>query len=115
MQDEQQQQQQQEAPAAETPAPEEQTQPEQQPAQQHDTVGEGGKCSLCGWEWGSMDPHPVHITPQNVAVPVEGTVAAPEPPPKPEADPRACVAIPHDATCPKCGWTAASGNPHPVL
>ena len=26
-----------------------------------------------------------------------------------------CAPVPHDGTCPKCGWTAATKEPHPVL
>ena len=28
---------------------------------------------------------------------------------------RKCAAVAHDGTCPECGWTAASREPHPVL
>jgi hypothetical protein len=61
------------------------------------------------------DAHPVHVVPQNVAVPVEGTVEPPPPPPKAEPDPNACAPVPMSGQCPKCQWTAESGNPHPVV
>ena len=80
-----------------------------------ETVAPEGTCSNCDWEYGGIEPHPVEIMPQNVAVPVEGTVAPPAPPPKPEPDPKACPPVAYQATCPKCEWTAASGNPHPLL
>ena len=73
--------------------------------EQHDEVPDGGKCSVCGWEWGNPNPHPVAIMPENVHDPVEGTVAPPEPPPPPEPDPNACPAIPMQGKCPKCGWS----------
>jgi hypothetical protein len=53
--------------------------------------------------------------PQNVAVPVEGTVAPPQPPEPKAPAPNACAPVAMDAQCPKCQWTAATGNPHPVL
>jgi len=80
-----------------------------------ETVAPDGVCNNCNWEYGMLDPHPVHIMPQNIAVPVEAAVEPPAPPPKPEPDPKACSPVAMQATCPKCEWTAASGNPHPVL
>lgn len=80
-----------------------------------DVVGYDGTCSNCGWKWGDPNPHPVHVMPQNITVPVE---AIPEPPPAPvppEPDPKACSPVYAGGDCPKCGWTAASGNPHPVF
>jgi hypothetical protein len=117
------QMQQQEAPAPEAPAPEEAAAP---PTKQRkepgtydaancETVSPGGTCPNCNWEYGMLDPHPVHVMPQNIAVAVEGTPEPPPPPVKPEPDPKACAPIPPDGTCPKCQWTAASGNPHPVV
>jgi hypothetical protein len=129
MQDEQEQQQEQQQPlpepqqTSEAP-PQEETAPpppkvrkkegEYDPAQCQ-TVAPGGTCTNCDWEWGMADPHSVHVMPQNVSAPAEGTVAPPEPPPKPEPDPKACPPVPLQGQCPKCEWTAATGNPHPVL
>jgi hypothetical protein len=77
-------------------------------------VSAGGKCSVCGWEFGSTDPHEVNITPESVHTPVEGTVAAPEPPPPPEPDPDACAPIPLQGTCAKCGWSQENPDPKAV-
>ena len=63
-----------EVPPVEPPA-------ETPPAPDHDVVAQGGECSKCGWKWGDINPHPVHITPQFLAAVVEAT---PEPPPVPD-------------------------------
>ena len=108
------------------PEPEQETEPEPEPPPEPETptepekradcdvVGYEGTCSVCGWKWGDLDPHPVHVVPQNITVPVEATVAPPAPP-VPEPDPNACAPVYAGGECPKCGWTHASGNPHPVL
>lgn len=105
-------------PPSTEPPPTEPGAPEEPPVE-HDAVSAGGKCSVCGWEFGSPEPHEVNISPESVHTPVEGTVAPPEPPSPPEPDPNACAAIPLQATCPKCGWSATDpekgANPHPTL
>jgi len=80
-----------------------------------DAVGYGGTCAKCGWTWGDLDPHPVHVVPQNVTVPVEAIVAPPDAPTPPAPDPKACPPVYHQSECPKCGWVASSGNAHPVF
>src|SRR5215472_6680399 len=100
------------------PEPPAEPEPESDPEpkdEEHSTVAQEGECDGCGWKWGDLEPHEVHITPQNVAVPVEGTVAPPTPPEPPAPDPNACDPIYHGSECPKCGWTSATGNPHPVF
>jgi len=86
-----------------------------------ETVAPDSICSNCNWEWGMIEPHPVHVTPQNLAVPVE---AVPESPPafKPPApDPNACAPVAPGTTCPKCAWNsndpdpAVAYKPHPIF
>jgi hypothetical protein len=114
----------------ETPPPEKKVEepPAETPKQQGriyipgecEPVGYGQQCPHCGWRAGDPNPHVVHTMPQNVAVPVEATVAPPEPSPPPAPDPNACAPVAQGSTCTKCGWNstdpdaAVSGKAHPV-
>ena len=115
-----------EQPPVEEPAPPSaEPEAEQPPTKEVDKslcepVAPGGTCVNCGWEYGSIEPHPVHVTPQNLAAPVE---AVPESPPAftpPAPDPNACAPVAHGTTCPKCGWNssdpdpAVAYEPHPI-
>jgi hypothetical protein len=92
------------------PPPTEPGAPETPPVE-HDAVSAGGKCSTCGWEFGSPDPHEVNITADSIHTPIEGTVAPPEPPAPPEPDPNACAPIPLQGKCSKCGWSIDDPDP----
>jgi len=101
-------------PEEEAPIEEPKPAPEEPEKRACDVVGYEGTCSACGWKWGDANPHPVHVVPQNVDVPVEAVPAPPPAPELPPPDPNACPPIHIGGECSKCGWTAASGNPHPI-
>lgn len=99
--------------------PTEETAPQEEPEEEkeeHDAVAPGGKCRLCGWKFGDVEPHIASF----------GALRnEPEKPPEPrkvqmkESDPKACPAISPMGKCPKCGWSGADpdtkDNPHPIL
>lgn len=87
---------------------------------EHDAVTPGGTCSKCGWVWGDpvkgIAPHIVQFgATRNEPEPAYVAPAVA----RKASDPKACEAIPMQATCPKCGWSASNPetamNPHPVL
>ena len=104
-------------PMEEPTEPPKEEEPEGEKEPEHDAVPPGGKCSVCGWEFGkSAEPHSVYFGP------ARNEPAGASPPAKfvgKEPDPKACVAISPQAKCPKCGWSGADpdtrDNPHPVL
>jgi hypothetical protein len=80
----------------------------------------GGVCSACGWDWSSIEPHPVFFG-QVRQEPVPEVAKAPARP-APAPDPKACAPIMLSQTCPTCGWQNGVPDPktgvmepHPVL